>query len=107
MVFDTDLPFPGTGAAVLTPREIQVLQLILEGLTNKEVGRELGISHRTVDTHREHCRIKLGAKTTAQLVKSAIGLDLQSSSPVGRSVADKDERRYSQAWKPRMRQVRR
>jgi len=38
--------------ASLTPRELEVAQLLVEGRTNKEIARHLGISHRTVENHR-------------------------------------------------------
>ena len=44
----------------LTSREAQVLSLIVDGATNKEVGRQLGISSRTVQKHLEHVYAKLG-----------------------------------------------
>ena len=44
----------------LTSREAQVLSLITDGATNKEVGRQLGISARTVQKHLEHIYDKLG-----------------------------------------------
>ena len=52
----------------LSPREREVLGLIVAGLTNKEIGRALGLSPRTVETHRAHLFGKLGAPTLAQLV---------------------------------------
>ena len=52
----------------LSPRELEVLGLIVAGLTNKEIGRALGLSPRTVETHRAHLFGKLGAPTLAQLI---------------------------------------
>ncbi len=56
----------------LTRREVQVLQLICEGLTNKQIADGLFISVRTVDAHKNHIMQKLGLKSTAELVKFAI-----------------------------------
>ena len=55
------------GHVRLTDREVQVAQLIAEGLTNAEVGGRLRISGRTVDAHVEHIRNKLGLRTRAQI----------------------------------------
>ncbi len=55
--------------ALLTEREREVLSLIVEGLTNKEVGRALGLSPRTVETHRAHLFEKLEAPSLAQLIR--------------------------------------
>lgn len=52
----------------LSAREREVLGLIVAGLTNKEIGRALGLSPRTVETHRAHLFGKLGAPTLAQLI---------------------------------------
>lgn len=57
------------GFAQLTPREREVLQLISSGQSNKEAGRELGISPRTVEVHRARVMEKLGAKNTADLMR--------------------------------------
>ncbi|MEQ8907844.1 MAG: response regulator transcription factor [Vicingaceae bacterium] len=56
----------------LTEREIDVLKLIAEGLSNKEIGEKLYISHRTVDTHRTNLMKKLDAHNIAGLIKFAI-----------------------------------
>lgn len=53
----------------LTPREREVLQLISNGQSNKEAGRELGISPRTVEVHRARIMDKLGARNTADLMR--------------------------------------
>ncbi len=53
----------------LTRRELQVAELIADGATNKEAGRRLGISPRTVELHRAHVMEKLGARNAADLVR--------------------------------------
>jgi FixJ family two-component response regulator len=62
-------PVEVRGFALLTPREREVLQLITQGQSNKEAGRELGISPRTIDVHRARVMEKLGAKNTADLMR--------------------------------------
>ncbi|SEQ52938.1 two component transcriptional regulator, LuxR family [Devosia sp. YR412] len=57
------------GFSQLTPRERQVLQLITNGQSNKEAGRELGISPRTIEVHRARVMEKLGARNTADLIR--------------------------------------
>lgn len=53
----------------LTPREREVLQLITSGQSNKEAGRQLGISPRTIEVHRARVMEKLGAKNTADMMR--------------------------------------
>lgn len=55
--------------AQLSEREQEVLGLIVEGLTNKEIGRALSLSPRTVETHRAHLFAKLRAESLAQLIR--------------------------------------
>lgn len=55
--------------AQLSEREREVLGLIVEGLTNKEMGRALQVSPRTVETHRANLFAKLGVESLAQLVR--------------------------------------
>lgn len=62
----------------LTNREKQIIKLIAEELTNVEIGKRLGISPRTVDTHRRNLLQKLDVKNTAGLVRYAITRDLLS-----------------------------
>ncbi|HHY50754.1 MAG TPA: response regulator transcription factor [Alphaproteobacteria bacterium] len=57
------------GFAQLTPREREVLQLITDGQSNKEAGRLLGISPRTIEVHRARVMEKLGARNTAELMR--------------------------------------
>lgn len=59
-------------AAPLTQREEEILQLICQEHTNKEIGDVLGISHRTVDGHRTRLMRKCGAKNTAGLIYYSI-----------------------------------
>jgi DNA-binding NarL/FixJ family response regulator len=60
----TDIP--------LTPREIEVLELIAQEFSNQEIADRLFISIRTVDTHRRNMLEKLGVRNTAGLVRYAI-----------------------------------
>ncbi len=55
--------------AQLSEREREVLGLIVAGLTNKEIGRALDVSPRTVETHRANLFGKLGAESLAQLIR--------------------------------------
>jgi len=60
--------------AQLSPREREVLALIVEGLTNKEIGRALALSPRTVEAHRAHLFDKLGMPSLAQLIRQYAAL---------------------------------
>jgi FixJ family two-component response regulator len=55
--------------ASLSEREREVLGLIVAGLTNKEIGRALELSPRTVETHRANLFAKLGAESLAQVIR--------------------------------------
>ncbi|HKS63579.1 MAG TPA: response regulator [Xanthobacteraceae bacterium] len=57
------------GQDLLTARERDVLNQIAAGLSNKQAGRELGISPRTIEVHRARIMEKLGAKNAADLVR--------------------------------------
>jgi RNA polymerase sigma factor (sigma-70 family) len=63
----------------LTPRQREVLQLLAEGKSAKEIGALLDISPRTVETHKYKMMDDLGLKTTAQLVQYAIKHGLVSA----------------------------
>ncbi len=56
----------------LTPRQREVLQLLAEGKSAKEIGAILDISPRTVETHKYKMMDDLGVKTTAELIQHAI-----------------------------------
>lgn len=62
----------GEDPVILSNRELEVLQLICEGLTNNEIAERLFLSNRTVDGHRANIIGKVGAKNTVSLVTYAI-----------------------------------
>ena len=64
----------------ISPREMEVLQLIAEGKANKETASELGIGIKTVEKHREHLMEKLDIHDTAGLTRYAIAAGVIESS---------------------------
>jgi FixJ family two-component response regulator len=62
--------FPGREP--LTAREQEVLTQLVAGSTNKEAGRQLGISFRTIEIHRKRIMEKLGARTAGDLIRIAL-----------------------------------
>ena len=60
--------------AELTPREREVAAYVIEGLTSKEIGRALQISHRTVEIYRARLMRKFKTATTAELVQRLISV---------------------------------
>jgi len=60
------------GVASLTEREQEILQLIWNGLKNREIGARLKISVKTVEAHRANMMKKLRVSNDAQLLKAAI-----------------------------------
>jgi DNA-binding NarL/FixJ family response regulator len=66
-------PEPGESSrARPTPREVQVIRLVAEGKASKEIAAELGITLRTVETHRAKIMLKLGLHSLAELIHYAI-----------------------------------
>jgi DNA-binding CsgD family transcriptional regulator len=61
----------------LTPRERDVFEKLITGASNKEVGRQLGISPRTIEIHRARILKKLGVKNVADLVRMAMRLGVE------------------------------
>ena len=57
---------------ILSEREVDVIKLIAEGLSHKEIAERLFISTRTVETHKKNILTKLNLKTTVDIVKYAI-----------------------------------
>ncbi len=70
---------PNEPAHVLSPREREVVQLLAEGHGNKEVADQLGISLRTVETHRANVMRKLNLHSVSDLVRYAIRNSLVSA----------------------------
>jgi DNA-binding NarL/FixJ family response regulator len=70
--FRTDQKPTRTRFHQLTPREREILQLLAEAKSNKEVAHVLGISVKTVDVHRSKIMSKLGLHSVAELVRVAI-----------------------------------
>lgn len=64
----------------ITEREMEVLQLIIKGFSNKEIADKLIVSKRTVDKHRSNLMKKLDAKNTADIVRIAYESKLVSKS---------------------------
>jgi DNA-binding NarL/FixJ family response regulator len=64
--------FPDTEIVELSKRELEVLKLITDGMTNAEIAEKLFTSKRTIDSHRQRIIEKTQAKNTAALVKYAI-----------------------------------
>lgn len=60
------------GLSVLTPREREILQFVIDGYATKEVGRKLGISPRTVEVHRSRIMAKFRARNVADLMRIAL-----------------------------------
>jgi len=54
---------------LLTPREFEVMQLVITGMLNKQVGGELGVAEKTVKVHRGRLMQKLGVTSVAELVQ--------------------------------------
>jgi DNA-binding NarL/FixJ family response regulator len=82
---DSKTAGPGTGSAAksgareLTPREQKVLRCVFEGLTNKEMAYELGVSQSSVKATLQHLFEKMGVRTRGQLVRIAIERSVESA----------------------------
>jgi len=55
-----------------TPRELEILRLLAEGRSNKEIAAQLGIAVRTAETHRAKIMLKLGLHSLAELIHYAM-----------------------------------
>ncbi len=69
-------PAPAGPPDELTEREVEVLRLIALGHTNSEIGKQLFLSVRTVESHRAHIQQKIGRSTRAELVRYALDHEL-------------------------------
>ena len=70
-----DLAAARARAATLTPREREVLERVAAGQANKRMAMDLGVSERTVEIHRSHLMLKMGARHVAELVRLKLLLD--------------------------------
>ena len=73
---EDDTPAPKGSVESLTGREKEILVLVADGLINKEIASQLGISVRTVEAHRDNLGRKLGVRTVAGLTRIAIDAGL-------------------------------
>lgn len=76
--------------AELTPREREVLALVVSGMRNKQVGRQIGVTEKTVKFHRGNAMKKMGAASLAELVRMAEKAGIAWPGP--RSSSDEDLR---------------
>ncbi len=60
---------------LLTPREKQVCDLVVRGYSSEDIAMSLGISHRTVDDHRQAILKKYGVRNAVELVRTVYGID--------------------------------
>ncbi|MFI4854484.1 MAG: response regulator transcription factor [Phycisphaerales bacterium JB065] len=58
--------------ATLTPRERQVMEMVVNGMANKQVAAELGLSEKTIEVHRKHVMDKMQAGNVADLIRMAM-----------------------------------
>jgi DNA-binding NarL/FixJ family response regulator len=65
-------PAPGDPVASLSPRQREILRLLTEGLSAKQIAAKLDISHRTVEFHKYQAMESLGIKSNAELIHFAI-----------------------------------
>ena len=71
-------------ARALTPRQKEILRLVAEGFTNREIAEQLDISVRTVEVHRFNLMRRLRVRNVAQLLRQALLLRLLPKSFVSR-----------------------
>ena len=69
----------------LTPRELEIIQLVIEGKTNKEIAREIFLSKKTVEFHLDHIYSKIGIRTRLMAGIWAIQQGLQAGTRINPS----------------------
>ncbi|MEO1011654.1 MAG: response regulator transcription factor [Bacteroidota bacterium] len=62
----------------LTKRELEIIKLLSQGHNSKKIGELLHISHHTIDSHRKNIHVKLGVKSTPELIRLAMEQQLIS-----------------------------
>lgn len=59
----------------LTPRQREVMSLVVDGLSSKQIAQRLGIAHRTVEVHRANLMKKMHVNSTAELIRTVLCAD--------------------------------
>lgn len=67
---------PDSQGQALTTRQKEILRLVAQGCTNREIGQRLAISVRTVEVHRFNLMRRLRVRNVAQLLRQAIALNI-------------------------------
>jgi two-component system response regulator FixJ len=76
----------GSRIATLTPRELEVLELLVAGHPNKVVGHQLDISPRTVEVHRGRLMDKMQARNLSDLVRMALAAGIGAAKPSSKAL---------------------
>ncbi|MDA1003853.1 MAG: helix-turn-helix transcriptional regulator, partial [Chloroflexi bacterium] len=84
LAFGRRAPSRRRGGSRLTPRELQIAQLVHEGLTDAEIADRLSVSRRTVTTHVHNLLSKLGLRSRLEVPYDATGPALSPSAPARR-----------------------
>ncbi|MDH5429058.1 MAG: response regulator transcription factor [Nitrospirota bacterium] len=71
----------GSPEQILTTRQKEILRLVAQGCTNREIGQRLSISVRTVEVHRFNLMRRLRVRNVAQLLRQAIALKIIPKGP--------------------------
>ncbi len=71
----------GPQGQTLTTRQNEILRLVAQGCTNREIGQRLDISVRTVEVHRFNLMRRLRVRNVAQLLRQAIALNIIPKGP--------------------------
>ena len=71
----------GSQGQTLTTRQKEILRLVAQGCTNREIGQRLDISVRTVEVHRFNLMRRLRVRNVAQLLRQAIALKIIPKGP--------------------------
>jgi len=74
-------PEASSQGQALTTRQKEILCLVAQGCTNREIGQRLGISVRTVEVHRFNLMRRLRVRNVAQLLRQAIALNIIPKGP--------------------------
>ncbi len=88
----------------LTPREREVMPLVVSGLLNKQIAAEIGASEATVKVHRSQLMRKMGAESVADLVRMAAELGFFKTLPPRRIFSTRSSRSAPSNTSPDLRQ---